>query len=654
MSSPKSFSKPDFLSGFFMPCNAIYTIFALMFTKVFSLIITALWATNAWTQVNVNNQDSAKIENNIHHHGPDSASIKYISFNLKHNNIIDSLHLFNYNIPFFFSKFSSIDKLASFNGNAGSFKKSFSQTDFINNNQHFSLLPFSQHLITNTENFQPVLADYPASNAFYSSGKGEQHFNVFHTQKIDSAFAITINYQLLTAPGLYTNQRTNQSAFSAFTTFISKNFRYAAWAGVTTNRIQQKENGGIAIKEEFEDSVVYDRQFTLVNFITAERTFKQSEVFFQNYYKISKNKSMLPLVVGLKTERKGSHNIFTDTDPMNSPYPQVLFDSVITYDSTRIYLYTNSISFSNFSPIDSLKPSFRYWFEYSHINVFMNQSKVLKQFEAGKIHAGFHIELPANVSVNANADFYKGNFNDNNYSFQAVLRKNFNKGLVKDAIAGVKSDLRDPLFVYQQYVSNHFVWDNDFNTVKQNSLFAFVNTQLGSLKATYTVLHDYVCLNENLLPQQYSEAISLLNFHFHSIITPGKFYIESTAGMNTISQDAPLRLPSMYAELKTGIQFPMFKNAIKVFLGVESIYFTSFQADIWSPATGLFAIQNQVETGSYFYPGVFAGVNLKRARLFVMMDNVAAGFLPFNYYAMPGYPRYDRFFRFGLSWSFFN
>jgi len=625
-----------------------------MFRKIISLIVTAMWAASAWTQVDVNNLDSSKTDNNIHHHGPDSAALKYISFNLMQNNRVDSLNLFNYNIPFFFSNFSSIDKLASFNGNAGSFKKSFSQTDFINNNDHFSLLPFSQHLITNTQNFQPVLADYPASNAFYSSGKGEQHFNVFHTQKIDSSFAITINYKLLTAPGLYTNQRTNQSAFSAFITYISKNHKYAAWAGVVTNKIQQKENGGIAIKEEFEDSVLYDRQFTLVNFITAERTFKQSEVFFQNYYKISKNTSILPLVVGLKTERKGSHNIFADTDPMNSPYPQVLLDSLITYDSTRIFLYTNTISFSNFSPIDSLKPNFRYWFAYSHINVFMNQSKMLKRFEAGKFNAGVYAQLPAEISVSAFVDFYKGNFNDNNYSFQAVLRKNFNKGFVKEAIAGVTSDLRDPLFVYKQYVSNHFVWDNDFNTVKQNSLYAFVNTNLGSLKATYVVLNDYVCLNETLLPEQYSKAISLLNVHFHSIVTPGIFYIESTAGMNSVSKDSPLRLPSMYAEVKTGIQFPMFRHALKAFLGVESVYFTSFQADTWSPATGLFAIQNQNEIGSFLYPGVFAGVNLKRARLFVMLDNVAAGFLPLNYYAMPGYPRYDRFFRFGLSWSFFN
>jgi hypothetical protein len=125
-------------------------------------------------------------------------------------------------------------------------------------------------------------------------------------------------------------------------------------------------------------------------------------------------------------------------------------------------------------------------------------------------------------------------------------------------------------------------------------------------------------------------------------------------GINYISEDSPLRLPLFYAQLKAGIEFPMFKKALTAFFGLEGIYYSPFQADIWSVPAGLFQLQNDVETGGFLYPSVFAGFNIKRARIFVMLENISSGFFQMNYYAMPAYPRYDMFFRWGVSWSFYN
>lgn len=584
----------------------------------------------------------------------DSAKIRFYSFNYDQLADTANTHPLDFDLPFFFSKFSSILPLSLYNGNAGSFSKSFENLNFLSD-RYFHLLPFHDHVLTDADKIIPIISDKPASNAFYSSGKNkEQHFNLFHSQKINPELSFTLNYNLISAPGLYTNQRTNQAHFYGYLVYLSKNRRYAATGGFAQNKIQQRENGGIAMPDQFEDSTLYDRQFALVNFITSERTYRDLEFFVKEYYTVRKSDVKIPLVIGHRSSLKTIKNIFSDPDPLNSPYPNVWLDSAKTYDSSYVFLLTNELSIANFSPNDSVKPDVQYWITYQLQNSNFRQRGEKETFSRSQIRTGVNFVLPASFYVNAGLNYYTGKYNQGNYCTSAELKKMFPGSFLKTAGLKLSSAKMDPLFIYQKYTSNHYVWSNNFNSQKQNSFFAFLNTSLANLNIGYTVISEYVYLNEQALPVQDSTLTGVFHADLKSVYTPGIFYIESQIGFNSVKDEAPVRLPALYAQLKAGVEFPMFKNALKAFFGIESIYFSRFYADSWSISTGMFHVQDRTEIGNYLYPGVFLGIHLKRARIFVMMENVTASWLDMNYYAMPAYPRYDRFFRWGLSWSFYN
>ena len=86
-------------------------------------------------------------------------------------------------------------------------------------------------------------------------------------------------------------------------------------------------------------------------------------------------------------------------------------------------------------------------------------------------------------------------------------------------------------------------------------------------------------------------------------------------------------------------------------------YFTKYDAPDYSPALGLFAVQqgeNRTQVGSYPLVNVYANFHLKQTRFFVMMSHLNEGSGNANYFFTPHYPLNQRILRFGLSWNFNN
>jgi hypothetical protein len=88
--------------------------------------------------------------------------------------------------------------------------------------------------------------------------------------------------------------------------------------------------------------------------------------------------------------------------------------------------------------------------------------------------------------------------------------------------------------------------------------------------------------------------------------------------------------------------------------GVDTRYNTMYYADAYSPATGLFYLQNEKKYGNYPYIDVYANLRLKRTIVFFKMLNVGTNFLDGEYITTPNYPMPRSTFRFGISWLFYD
>ncbi len=595
---------------------------------------------------------TAQNDNNIPRQ--DSINISNVLFDLNNKQELN-IPFFNYNLPFFVYDYLSLYNLSIYNGNAGSFNIPFYYTSLISDN-YYNLLPFYNHVLNDAESIIPATADTNATNAFYSSGKNkEQHFNIFHSQKIDSLLSLTINYNIVNSPGLYLNQKTNQNHFYGYLIYRARNYRYFATGGFISNKIQQKENGGILFTEQFEDTVQYDRQFTAVNFNFAERLYKNRCLFLNQYYKIFPLGSKRQIIIGYKSNIKTQYNVFSDSDPMNEKYPQILIDSTQTYDSTYVMLFTNEISISNYSPFDTVKKNHYYCFSYNFQTANLKQLYINDALYRNAVRTVASMRIYKSMKFFLDFNYFFGEYNNQNYRGYLQLEKEFSSRHIKSAGIRFNTGSLNPGFINYRYFSNHFMWDNEFTAQKENSLTCFISTKSAVINFRYLTIKDYVHLNEYAVPQQYNNTYSLFNAYTHVKTYWGKFYFENIIGINlTNDKEAPMRLPGFYTNIKTGVEFAIFNNKLNTFFGIENSYFSEFYADTWSVPLSMFYIQNHTKIGNFMYPGLFLGLNLKRARIFAMIENVSAGMLKINYYAMPAYPRYDRFFRWGVSWSFMN
>jgi hypothetical protein len=97
-----------------------------------------------------------------------------------------------------------------------------------------------------------------------------------------------------------------------------------------------------------------------------------------------------------------------------------------------------------------------------------------------------------------------------------------------------------------------------------------------------------------------------------------------------------------------------FKDVLRIQLGFDFYYNTSYFADAFMPATGLFYRQDKREIGNYPFMDAFLNWKIKRTRLFLKYTNLLSGLAGYNYFTTYGYPMNERGLRFGFSWSFYD
>ncbi|MBR4929607.1 MAG: hypothetical protein IKZ00_02275, partial [Bacteroidaceae bacterium] len=97
-------------------------------------------------------------------------------------------------------------------------------------------------------------------------------------------------------------------------------------------------------------------------------------------------------------------------------------------------------------------------------------------------------------------------------------------------------------------------------------------------------------------------------------------------------------------------------KVLRVQLGGDMRYYTSYYAPDYSPAIGQFATQDasysRVKIGNYPIINVYANLHLKNCRIYVGVNHVNAN--AGHAFWAPHYAINPLTFRFGLSWNFFN
>lgn len=210
-------------------------------------------------------------------------------------------------------------------------------------------------------------------------------------------------------------------------------------------------------------------------------------------------------------------------------------------------------------------------------------------------------------------------------------------------------------YLLQNYVSNHFIWHNDFSKTRRVRFGGelFIGRTGTKINVGVENVQNLIYFNEASLPVQNGGSVQVVSasldqrLKFRALHWDNRLLFQTSSDKNVIS------LPSFAAYSNLYLQFKV-ARVLDVQLGLDCDFYTKYYAPGYQPATMAFHNQRETKVGNYPFMNLYANMKLRQARFYVMMSHINQGMTGKNYFAMPHYPMNPRRFQIGVSVDFAN
>lgn len=252
-------------------------------------------------------------------------------------------------------------------------------------------------------------------------------------------------------------------------------------------------------------------------------------------------------------------------------------------------------------------------------------------------------------------DGYKENSSSTNLTLAYILFNDF-----EIALKG-KYTNQKPDFLYSEFTSNHFKWENDSLRMIEDLDIGFaIKSSKYRLNAAvrYGQITNYLYFDSTAYTNQYDGQIDILSAELSKKITLGPIHSDTRFVYQKSSADSILSLPefNLYQSLyyEKLLRFKSTGGELLVQLGVDYRYASSFYADGYMPQTGVFHKQFDHKLGDFHRFDVFANFTLKRARFYIQYSYLNSALNENYYFNGPYYPSPEPVFKYGIAWSFYD
>ncbi len=516
------------------------------------------------------------------------------------------------------------------------------------------------------------ISESPFSHIRYHLGTAkEQKLDLNFAQRIGTGIYLGLSARFANAPGIYLRQRAFNAGATFYAAFLYPSQRYGALVTFKTDRAANNENGGIKNASDFTNNLESQRNAIATNLSNSINRSKDVGIVFQQYFNILKPKvvqktdstiTLVPrkfdagrIVHTLRYTRSG--NAYQDNSPANnfSYYPDYFIDTIAIFDSVLHTHFENCIVYSNEVPDTlgksfPLQYSFGLRFQTDRLHRDTTMTDVFRQTVPFGMLKGI---IKQKTFFKASAFLVLGGYNGGDFSLDGSFYQFFGKQNYK-AYLNVSQGLKHPDYYYNNYYTDYFSWNNSFNAQ------TYIKGEFGvvlkgfDMKATYTRLTNYVYLNQQILPQQYSDGLTVLAGQVSKEFRIKHWITTVYAAAQQVTPDSILQLPVFIGKLTLCYDIELFKKALHAQAGISGTYHSEWYQDAYMPALRAFYKQRTYMSGNYPYLDAFVNLNIKRARIFVKYEHFNAGLMGYNYMIVPDYPQADAAFKFGISWLFFD
>lgn len=275
-----------------------------------------------------------------------------------------------------------------------------------------------------------------------------------------------------------------------------------------------------------------------------------------------------------------------------------------------------------------------------------------------------------NFGVEAQTVLFGSNFADFNIDGNISLKFNLLKQLA-GFTARMKLNGNSPVYYMSHYHSQHYWWDNDFKKEITSHIEGEINIDRLRTRLSFglTNISNYTYLadiglpvnndmaSSNIQPFQCESEIQVMEASLFQDFVLGPLHWDNRVTWQYSSNQDVLPLPTLDIFTNLYLKFTYAKR-LRIEIGGDAFWFTKYNAPTYTPATGLFNIQNEynrIEVGGYPSIDVYINCVLRGVRLYAMLSHVNSGMNAGNGpFWEPHYPMNPMMFRFGVSWTFFD
>lgn len=212
-----------------------------------------------------------------------------------------------------------------------------------------------------------------------------------------------------------------------------------------------------------------------------------------------------------------------------------------------------------------------------------------------------------------------------------------------------------PSYLLQHYISNNFVWQNDFGKTRTfraegHLHLPWIRT---ALSAGVENTQNLIYFDVEGMPRQNSGNVQILSFSLDNKLRFGIWNWNNRITLQTSTDQNVLPLPLLSIYSNMFLHFKAFR-VLDLQIGADCDYYTRYRGVNYQPATMSFCVGEDWKMGDYPFCNVYITAKLYRTRFFLMMSHINQGWFGSNYFSMPLYPLNPRRFQLGISVDFYN
>lgn len=510
---------------------------------------------------------------------------------------------------------------------------------------------------------------------FANKQKEETNIRFLHTQNFTPAFNFNILYKRYGGNGMLENESTDNRTFAITGNYLGK--RYIAQAGYIFNRVKRDENGGISDLSMVLDTIV-DLRTVPVRLNDASSKYKKNTIFLTHSYGIPiRFKKNDTTAVGEGTmayightgefstyTRSYDDNIaMTDTVAREFYNNKFFINPTATSDSVRVMNLENRL-FIKLQPWarEAIVSGLEGGVGYQHLSYYKFSPEMLMSGNRNVKENNLYLYFGARGSVKQYfqwegfGKYHLAGYNRNDFSIGGKIKVSFYPISQGIHITGkIDVSQQRAAFFYNNYYSNHYVWENDFDKTTNTSVQGKMTIPAYGMEAFfgYSLLNNNIYLDTLGNAVQNTESMSVMTAWLRKDFRLWKVHMENKILFQLSSKQEVVPLPKLALNLRYYLEFKLVKNVLSAQIGADATFNTDYYGQAYSPASGLFYNQRDEKIGGTPYIDVFVNLQWKRASIFVKWVNAGQDWPDSDYFSANRYVRPQTALKFGIFWPFY-